>query len=253
MIAALKGLVLRMVRVPPEPTPPPGDPDAIRVFRASPRYFRYRLLGWAWGQLAALLGLVLGLLFLGEISGPDSGLLGTLIGIGEAFAWIAFLAQIPTTLAALRLDYELRWYMLSDRALRIREGILTVREKTITFANIQQVSVRQGPVQRLLGVADIEVRTAGGGGSSEGDDSGGDMHRGRIRGVSDPEEIRELLRARMRAQRDAGLGDPDDSGAVTLTSGRSASRRLGPGHAPALAPAGELLDEVRALRRALTD
>ena len=43
-----------------------------------------------------------------------------------------------------------------------------VQEKTMTFSNVQNVSIRQGPMQRLFGIADLEVRTAGGGSSSDG-------------------------------------------------------------------------------------
>src|SRR5207249_3022813 len=67
-------------------------------------------------------------------------------------------------LAVLRLDYEKRWYVVTDRSLRIREGVVKVREMTVNFANIQNISISQGPLQRILGIADLRVDTAGGGG-----------------------------------------------------------------------------------------
>src|SRR5690606_2799937 len=87
----------------------------------------------------------------------------TLMRIGEAVAWVAFVGQAIFSLAVLRFDFDMRWYILSDRGLRIREGILTVREKTMTFANIQNIAIRQNPIQRLFGIYDVEVRSAGGG------------------------------------------------------------------------------------------
>ena len=70
--------------------------------------------------------------------------------------------QLPITFAILRLDYELRWYIVTDRAARLREGIVTLKEMTFTLANVQDIRLRQGPLQRLLGLADVELRTAGG-------------------------------------------------------------------------------------------
>jgi membrane protein YdbS with pleckstrin-like domain len=241
----LKRFVLRTLRIPSDPSPPGGDPASIRVFRASPRYFRYRLTGWALAQLGTLIGLVVGLVLLGRVEEwVDGGIIGLGLGALEVFAWIAFLAQLPYSLAALRLDYELRWYMLSDRALRIREGVLSVREKTMTFANVQQIGVRQGPIQRLLGIANVEVRTAGGGSSSEDGGGGGDLHRGYFRGVENAEAIRDAIRDRVRRQRGAGLGDPGEEGEV-------AGLRPSGADPEAAAAARQLLDEIRALRRTL--
>ncbi len=132
--------------------------------------------------------------------------------VAEALAWITFLVQIPFSLAVLDLDFELRWYIVSDRSLRIREGVVSLQEKTLTFANIQNVEIRRNPLQRLLGIADVRVRTAGGGGgNSDGKGQIGEsMHEASFRGVDDPEKIRAAILERVRRQRDSGLGDPDD-------------------------------------------
>ena len=171
----------------------------------------------------------------------------------EVLAWLTFLVQVPATFAMLHLDYEMRWYLLSDRSLRIREGLVKVQEKTIAFANIQNMTIRQGPLQRLLSIADLEVRTAGGGGAAakEGNGgrhaSGGDMHVARFRGVSDAAEIRDTIRECVRQHRDAGLGDPDDR------QGRASAPATREGERPALVNAArELLVETRALRSTLT-
>lgn len=235
----LTAAVLRVLRVPPEPEPPPGDPATLRVFRAAPAYFRYRLLTWGMAQAGALLGLVIGSFVFGGFVGALPGRwTAPAVAMGGILAWIVYLVQLPVSLAALGVDYELRWYMLSDRALRIREGAITVREKTVTFANIQQISVRQGPVQRLLGLADIEVRSAGGGGSSSGSEGATDLHRGYLRGVQDAERIRDTMRARV--QRDREEGGP---AAVLADPGGEPPAGSSP-----LDAAAELLTEVRALR-----
>lgn len=126
---------------------------------------------------------------------------------------VILLFEILIGYAVVRLEYELRWYMVSDRAIRIREGILTVKEKTIALANIQNIAIRQGPLQRLLGIADVEVKTAGGSEPQSGQGKqqvAEPLHVGYFRGVDNAEVIRDLIRDAARRYADAGLGDPDD-------------------------------------------
>src|SRR5690606_10472292 len=102
MLDRLRELLLRVLRVPAEPQSPPGTRDAL-VFRASPRFYSYRLLVWALAQTGTLAGLVTGLLVLRSIPGlPDFW------RTTEAFAWAGFLAQLPVTYAALRLRSDER-------------------------------------------------------------------------------------------------------------------------------------------------
>jgi hypothetical protein len=115
------------------------------------------------------------------------------------------------------LDYKRRWYLVTDRSLRIREGVWTLHERTMSFANVQNLEIRQGPIARLLDLASLEVRSAGGGGQARaGGDAkhsglGDDLHVAHFRGVDNAEEIRDLILARLRGIRGAGLGDPDDA------------------------------------------
>ena len=230
--------VLRIMRVPPTPEPPPGSPP--RVFRAAPNFFVLRMLRWGVTRFAALAGLLWAVYFLSLLNA--SGLPRPVIWgvrVLESFAWIAFVTEAILGWMVVRLDYEMRWYMVSDRAIRIREGISTVREKTVALANIQNLAVRQGPLQRYLGIADVEVKTAGGGGQSVeskgGKSPGEPMHIAFFRGVDNADEIRDLLREGVRRQRDAGLGDPDEHHHAE--------------DAPAAAAA--MLAEARALRAAV--
>lgn len=158
---------------------------------------------------------------------------------------LTFVAQIPFTFALVRLDYELRWYMVTDRSLRIRAGIATVQESTMSFANIQQVIVTQGPLERLLGIADVRVQSAGGGDSHAkgADDS---LHTGVFHGVENANAIRDLILERLRRYREAGLGDPDE------VRSPSAEPPPPPANTTALAAARALLAEARALRQQLT-
>lgn len=230
---------LRLFRVPPTPEPPPGSPP--RVFRAAPNFFKLRLIRWAFTQLFAIGGLLWAIYFVGWVaSDPKTPRqVVWLLQAGEVIAWLAFFAELFLGWMLVRLDYEMRWYMLSDRAIRIREGIATVREKTVALANVQNIAIRQGPLQRFLGIADVEVKTAGGGGKSsemEQKKGGEPMHVAYFRGVDNAEEIRDLVREGVRVQRNAGLGDPDEQE---------------PAPDDANTAAAELLREARALREAV--
>jgi hypothetical protein len=165
---------------------------------------------------------------------------------------LAYLVQLPVTYLIARMDYELRWYMVTDRSLRIRYGVWKVTESTMSFANIQQVVVSQGPLQRLLGLSDVKVQSAGGG--SGGHDSHGnphgndDMHMGLFHSVTNAPEIRDLILERLRRFRESGLGDTEE-------------KIHQPAHVPIgttaldspdlLAAARELTAEARALRVSL--
>jgi len=275
----LKRTLLRVLRVPPEPHPPSGSPGSVRTFRAARNYYRYRLFGWGLKQLGALVGILMlsgmqigygmsGRLPWESIPAPASvdktieelrtdedaqkfervlrwALETRLLLLFEILGLALLFLQAPVTYAMVRLDYEMRWYIVTDRSLRIREGIASVREMTMTFANVQNLTIRQGPIQRLLGISDLRVRTAGGGGGDkdEEDDSkeAKSMHVGYLRGVDDAQEIRDSILARLRRVKGAGLGDPDDE---TPSAGvvRGAAGDV-------LSAARELLEEARALRR----
>lgn len=229
--------VLDLLRVPPEPEPPPGSPP--RLFRAAPNFYKLRLFRWAMTQMLAIFGLLWAIYFIGWIAGAHvPRWVLWMFRIGEVFAWAAFVFELVVGATIVRLDYELRWYMLSDRAIRIREGIATVREKTIALANVQNLAIRQGPLQRFLGIADVEVKTAGGGGSASAHEGKRGprepMHVAYFRGVANAEEIRDLVLEGVRRQRNTGLGDPEE-------------------HEPedAAAAIAELLAEARAFRAAV--
>jgi uncharacterized membrane protein YdbT with pleckstrin-like domain len=236
--------VLQFMKVPPRPEPPPGSPP--RIFRAAPAFFSLKVIRWLFAQLAALAGLLWALTFIRYLDHkgtPD--FVVTLLKLGEIIGWTAFAFEFVIGWMIVRLDFELRWYMVSDRAIRIREGITTIREKTIALANIQNIAVRQGPLQRLLGIADVEVKTAGGGSGSQHDpkNSGAEpMHVAYFRGVSNAEEIRDLVREGVRRQKNAGLGDPDE---VAHVEEPSAPADLN-------AAVAELLEAAKRLRAAVS-
>lgn len=246
------------MRVPESPEAPPGDPDSVVSFRAAPKYLTYKTVVWALGQSAALLGILAGFFLPLWLEGDLPGFGGSLgvFGILASGALFLFLPQAALSYAVLHLDYDLRWYILTDRALRIREGVLVVREQTLTFANIQEIEIKRNPIHRMLGLSDVEVRTAGGGSRRPGSQKGGqETHRGVLRGVADGAGIRDRIRERVKRYRTAGLGDPDDRDGVGRpeetrpgTPMESASHR---DRRDVTEAARELAREVRGLRHHL--
>jgi hypothetical protein len=225
---AESGWLLRLLRVPPAPHLPAGEPGSARVFRAAPNYWRLKLAQWAARQAFTAVGFVFIFGFLQAV--PDNVVLKdkgrsrtvstavpmkVMHGI-EGLAIALWVAQMPLSLAIIRLDYQLRWYVVTDRAARLREGVLSLTEMTFTLVNVQDIRIAQGPLQRLLGLADVELRTAGGSESSgphggHGSAGSRNQHQARLRGVDNAEMIRDLVLERMKRARDAGLGDPDDA------------------------------------------
>ena len=166
----------------------------------------------------------------------------------EFWGILLFIVQLPVTFAAVRLDFEMHWYIVTDRSLRIRTGLFRLQESTMSFDNLQQVEVKQGPLQRLLGLADVHVQSAGGGGDHQPGQRGDSLHTGIFHSVNNANEIRDLILDRLRQFRQAGLGDPDDHHHPPPGAPAHAAESDG----DAIAAAHEVLAEARALRAALS-
>lgn len=271
----MKRRVLNWIKVSELPDPPPGDEKSLTTFRASKKDFYLSVILWLPKQISAVTGLVFALVFFGSFDIPFINIgigdslvefLGqfrqeiggvtidpiSLIKFLELLAIATFAVQLVFSLVMLKLSWELRWYMVGDQALRIREGLWVLREQTVTIANIQNMTVKQGPLQKLLGIATLEVQTAGGGSSMSSSDpmeSAGPLHIARFRGVEDAQALRHRIQKRLMAFKGAGLGDaeePEDELQSTAQPS-TAPRSLGLAEA-----AAELRDEARALRQMMT-
>ncbi|CAN5563398.1 hypothetical protein BH18VER1_BH18VER1_13760 [soil metagenome] len=239
----------RVLRIPGTPEPPPGDEATTRLFQAAPNYYKYLLVLWLLRTLVVV-ALVLPAELLPLIEPMSNALERSLRGfhlfaISVPLLLLAFVClQRLFALALLRLDFEKRWYLVTNRSLRVREGIVGVREMTISFANIQNISVSQGPIQRLLGIADLRVDTAGGGGSQKKEHAGRENTHGvHFRGVNNAAEIRELINKRLRELKDSGLGDIDDAAHASPATPLPT--------ADLVAPLREIAAEAGALRHAV--
>lgn len=55
-------------------------------------------------------------------------------------------------------------YALAETSLMVTRGVLKKRDWTVPYRNIQSVTLRQGPLQRRMGIASVRIDTAGGSG-----------------------------------------------------------------------------------------
>ncbi len=136
--------------------------------------------------------------------------LGSLVGILITPIALAIIV-LPDVVAyiAIHLRYDTTWYVLTDRSMRIRRGIWNIHETTITFENIQNIHLSQGPLQRHYGIADLVVQTAGGGSATgpHGEQLNTGAHIGILEGLDHAEQVRDLIMQRLKSLKTTGLGD----------------------------------------------
>jgi uncharacterized membrane protein YdbT with pleckstrin-like domain len=245
MYEALKELAMRILALSPEPPEEPaGTHESVQVVRASPRYLTYLLVQWSMsmGVLAFGLAGTASAVAIAVITKGHQGLGLAIWAVAAVILAVKLTAFYVTT----RLNYEMRWYIVTDRSLRIREGVWHVQEVTLTFANVQNLNITQGPLQRWFGISDLVVETAGGGsGASHSEMGVGIAHHGVMRGIDNAAEVREKIQVLLRAYKASGLGDPDDRNAPARAVAPASSG------GDLVAVLRELGEEAALLRRAL--
>jgi uncharacterized membrane protein YdbT with pleckstrin-like domain len=232
----------RLLRIPPDPHPPPGDEASTRIYRAAQNYYKYLVLIWGLTSAATILPALFAEIAFVIIGFTESNF-SFFLALIPAFVLLIMIFVSVFHLAVIRLKYEKRWYIITDRSLRVREGVIGVQEMTVTFANIQNISISQGPVQRLLAIADLRVDTAGGGGSSHQQHGAPTLHTAWFRGIDNATEVRELIQQRLRQWKDTGLGDHEDSLSHHMGEGQ--------GEGAITAALREVYAETKALNAAL--
>jgi membrane protein YdbS with pleckstrin-like domain len=196
--------IVRWFRVPAHPPTLPARGEPVRSLRPSTGFLAY-LKFFFW--LALIPGDVVPVVLWGLI-----GFAVPVLGIVLGPLFIALMV-LPDVVAyvGIHLRYDTTWYVLTDRSLRIRRGIWVIHETTISFENVQNVEVRQGPLQRMFGIADVIVQTAGGGGGGpHGKGEHGAAlgpHVGVLEGIDDAATVRDQILTSVERTRQAGLGD----------------------------------------------
>ena len=128
---------------------PGSTPEISGVQRLSPRVLLF------WGVPWAILTLVVALLV-------------GVVGLAADWATVTTVVSVLFTLgvgglAAVvlpRLRYR-RWsYCVTDDRLELSHGVVVRVESSVPHFRVQHIDVRQGPLQRLAGVVDLQISTA---------------------------------------------------------------------------------------------
>lgn len=193
------GVLTRYLKLPAEPPKLPiKDQEQVVYLHPSEAYLAYQKFQF-WILLLVvdiLLSIGWAILF---FMWPLAGILITPLALGviilpDIFAYIA-----------IHLKYDTTWYVLSEQSMRLRRGIWNIHETTISFDNIQNIHIHQGPLQRWFGFSNLLVETAGGGGGEQRKSIATHAHSGFLEGLSDAATIREQILA--RCSRCSGLGE----------------------------------------------
>ena len=235
---ALERRIIRGLAIPADPEIPEGSAESVQVFRAGENYYTWLVIVWAAGAMFGGLWLLVVTVALSREIGRPTAAGEWLAAGGLSLAWLAWLAVTLIAFVSRRINFRLRWYVVTDRSLRIRSGVFAIKELTMTYRNVQEIRVTAGLLENAMGLATVEVHAAGGGGGNQ-KQRGGAGHVGKLEGLSNANEIRDLIVERLRQYRDAGLGDP-----MTASTAHGADLA-------SLTAARTVLDEARAMRAAL--
>jgi membrane protein YdbS with pleckstrin-like domain len=229
-------LLVQCFRVPDGPPKLPSDmTGTLQVFHPSRRFLSY-LKAYFWVALVLIdVAILVGWLAI-YWNYPIAGLILAIPAL--------LIAVVPDIVAyiAIHLRYDTIWYGVSCRGLYVRRGIVVITEHTITLENLQNVTLRQGPIEQLFSIATLVVETAGAS-AGEGDDIFSVGNRTIIVGLDNADEIRKMLMQRVRSLPAAGLGDD------TAGLGDDTDRSHSSGWAPTdLQLLTEIRDEIKRYR-----
>lgn len=225
LLRLLKPLFVPLLKLDLAPPHLPEGTSLVRSLRPSEPWLAYRYLQTLFGFLNQFIGVGVGVVALVLKLGAWGVLLGLLLLGGQ-------LVLIGFALVTVRVDYELRSYLVGDRSLRVAQGAWKREEVTLSYANVQNLEVNQGPLERLFGFKSLTISTAGADTTPGGENS----HLVTLVGLTEADELRALILGMLRQQRDAGLGEPGQASTSTVSG-------------PALAT----LREIRAAAAALRD
>ena len=117
-------------------------------------------------------------------------------------AVLSFVA-LPVVLPMLYFRYHTLRYQFDEEGIRMSWGIFFRHEVMLNYSRIQDIHLQSSLLERLLGLARIEIQTAAG-------SSGAEMT---LEGLTDHEAMRDFLYSRMRGARERDRGQ-----AHTLTA-----------------------------------
>ncbi len=225
LVRLLKPLFLPLLKLDLAPPHLPEGTSLVRSLKPTEKWLAYRYLQTLFGFLNQFVGV--GIAVIAAVAKLRGW--GVVIALG-VFAIEAFL--IGLALVTTRVDFELRHYLVGDRSLRVAQGAWNREEVTLSYANVQNIEVNQGPLERLFGFKSLTISTAGADTTPGAENS----HLVTMVGLPDADELRSLILGMLKEQRDSGLGEPQ-ARTAQVGAGLSLAR----------------LEEVRAAAIALRD
>jgi membrane protein YdbS with pleckstrin-like domain len=95
----------------------------------------------------------------GAVVGGTLGLISVVAG-----AWPVALVIVPAAIVAGvalgRAAWRRRTWALGPLALELHRGVVVERATSIPYERIQQIDVERGPIERVMGLSQLVVRTA---------------------------------------------------------------------------------------------
>ncbi|MDR1690881.1 MAG: PH domain-containing protein [Candidatus Methanoplasma sp.] len=80
----------------------------------------------------------------------------------EMFSLAILIVTLAYIIVAPLIFYRHYKYALTDDKIDVLRGIIIIRRTMVPIERIHQVEVTRGPINNMLGLADVDVTTAGG-------------------------------------------------------------------------------------------
>ncbi|HSA84180.1 MAG TPA: PH domain-containing protein [Patescibacteria group bacterium] len=116
--------------------------------------------------------------------------------------WIFILLALFLNFIWAHLTWYFYKYELRDDGFRQEHGVIWKKYVTIPYEKIQNVDIYKGPLDRIFGISDLNIQTAG--------ISGGTRTEGRLPGLSP--EVAERLRDELIKRARGKQQIPGDTG-----------------------------------------
>ena len=155
VVRMLRPIFLPLLRLKLDVPHLPEGSTLVRELKPEENWLTLKYLGVLGSFAGAVLGAIAGSIAISHVWGPVGVAVGLVLDL-FIFATLGF------GLVSTRIDYELRHYLVGDKSLRVSQGALVRREVTLSYANVQNLEVTAGPLDRLFDLATLTLSTAGG-------------------------------------------------------------------------------------------
>lgn len=75
---------------------------------------------------------------------------------------VVFILELLETLISPFFRYNRYRYSLTEEEVQVKEGYLFLEHTIVPISRLHKINIEAGPIDRLFGLADVEITTAGG-------------------------------------------------------------------------------------------